>query len=109
MTSNDGRPFPSRPEESPLSWKRVTRREQCRCGTRIAPGEVGFEVITLPEDLEHLFRGRTFCSLRCISAYCLESLEILDALDTPEARAMAAGLHELSHEVAEIQGKVSGR
>ena len=68
---------------------------------------MGFEVTTVSPPLEPLFRGRIFCSLRCIGAYCLESLEILDAPDTPDSKAKAHDLRELHHEVAEIQAKVA--
>jgi hypothetical protein len=47
-----------------------------------------------------MFRDAVFCSPKCIRAFCLESLEMLDSLDTPDAKATVTDLHELTVEVA---------
>jgi hypothetical protein len=73
---------------------------KCRCGTRVAPGGTVFEITGVPPSLENLVRGTTFCSARCVRAFCLESLEMLDSLDSPDAKAAASDLHELALEVA---------
>ncbi|MGD0250957.1 MAG: hypothetical protein ABSB97_08770 [Thermoplasmata archaeon] len=58
--------------------------------------------------MEYRFRDGIFCSYRCIRAFCLESLEILDALDTPDSRIMATDLHDIHRWVAEILATVLG-
>jgi len=60
-----------------------------------------FGVTCIPPSLEDLFRGGVFCSVRCIRAFCLESLEILDALDTPNSKSMVTDLTEVHRELAE--------
>jgi len=58
------------------------------------------EITALPESLEGVLGGVIFCSPKCVRAFCLESLEVLDALDSPEAGAIVRDLHELTMEVA---------
>lgn len=67
-----------------------------------------FGVTTVSPASRDLFRDRVFCSVRCIGAFCLESLEVLDQLDTPNARAVVSDLHELHHEVSETLSSVLG-
>jgi hypothetical protein len=83
-----------------MSKSETTVSVQCRCGARIASGGTVFEVTTLPASLEGVFRGTIFCSPRCLRAFCLESLELLDLLDTEEAKVTVTDLHELNMEVA---------
>lgn len=73
---------------------------RCRCGTRVPSGGEVVEIAALPESLEGVFGGVVFCSAKCLRAFCLESLETLDALDTPDARETVSDLHELTMEVA---------
>jgi hypothetical protein len=73
---------------------------KCRCGTRIESGGTAFSVTGLPVSLEDLFREVIFCSPKCARTFCLESLEMLDALDTSDARSMVSDLHDLAMEVA---------
>jgi hypothetical protein len=54
-----------------------------------------FGVTVIPPSLRDLFRGGVFCSVGCIRAFCLESLEMLEALDTPNSEAMITDLHEV--------------
>lgn len=55
----------------------------------------------LPNPVESIFRGVLFCSPKCLRAFCLESLETLDAMDTPKSEEMVTDLHELTLEVAQ--------
>ncbi len=74
---------------------------QCRCGTRIPPGGTVFGLAVVPRSLKDLFRGGIFCSVRCVRAFCLETLEILDSLDTPATRLMVTDLQDVHRAVAE--------
>jgi hypothetical protein len=65
-----------------------------------------FGVTTVSLSSEDLFRDQVFCSVRCIGAFCLESLEVLDLLDTPRSRAVVSDLHELHREVSETLASV---
>ncbi|HTT45051.1 MAG TPA: hypothetical protein VMH38_03420 [Thermoplasmata archaeon] len=60
---------------------------------------LGIKIV--PPSLEDLFRGGVFCSVRCIRAFCLEILEMLEALDTPNSKAMVTDLREVHRELAE--------
>jgi len=60
-----------------------------------------FGVTFIPPSLEDLFRGGMFCSVGCIRAFCLESLEILDAVDTPNSKSMVTDLHEVHRGLSE--------
>lgn len=72
----------------------------CRCGTRIGLQELMVQVLNLPEPAARMFHDQGFCSVKCLRAFCLESLEMLDALDTPEARAIVSDIHALHQAVA---------
>jgi hypothetical protein len=74
--------------------------EKCRCGTLIPTGGAVFHV-TATESSERLFRNQVFCSPGCVRAFCLESLETLEALDTPASNAIVSDLHGLHREIAE--------
>lgn len=63
-------------------------------------GGTVFTLIDLPPTLEGLFAGAKFCSPKCVRAFCLESLETLDALDTAEAKELVTDIHELNMDVA---------
>lgn len=80
----------------------TTQPEKCRCGVRIAPGQklLRVESVSLTSDL--LFRGQVFCSARCLRQFCLESMETLDGLDTPESNAVVADFHEFYTGLTEI-------
>jgi hypothetical protein len=71
-------------------------RMTCRCGTRTAKGSPVIRVLNIRGPVASLFQGRGFCSVKCLRAFCLESLEQLDGLDTPEAEATVTDLHELN-------------
>jgi hypothetical protein len=73
---------------------------RCTCGTQLSIGATVCEVRPIPASLEYLFRRRSFCSPRCVQAFCLESLEILDSLDTPASKITIIDLHEFTMEVA---------
>ncbi|MGA7860547.1 MAG: hypothetical protein WCB19_01650 [Thermoplasmata archaeon] len=63
-------------------------------------------VESLPESAAELFRDRSFCSVRCLRAFSLESLETLDGLDTPEARDVVSDLHELYQAMAQTFAQI---
>jgi hypothetical protein len=91
--------------QNPVVRSTTSVLEKCRCGVRIPPGGGIFRVATvLPS--HPLFDGHAFCSTRCIHAYCLESLETLDAIDTPAATAMVSDLHALHQELAELLASI---
>jgi hypothetical protein len=81
---------------------------QCRCGTRIPEGGAAFRISPLPLSLEAVFDSAAFCSPTCVRAFCLEALEMLDALDTPDAKATVSDLHELTMEVATMLVSILG-
>jgi len=85
-----------------IALTRTSTSAQCRCGTRVPAGETAFGLLDVPASLETLFRPGIFCSVACIGAACLESLEVLDAIDTPESRTMVTDLHELHRRISEI-------
>jgi hypothetical protein len=53
-----------------------------------------------------LFRNQSFCSVRCLRAYLLETLETLEPLDTPEAAAIVTDLHVLYQAVAKTFAEI---
>lgn len=65
-------------------------------------------VEALSSTFEVLFRGQVFCSPRCIRQFCLESLETLDALDTPESASTVTDVHEMYAGVAELFAAILG-
>jgi hypothetical protein len=72
----------------------------CWCGTRVLAGGTVVRLANLPEPLAGLFERRSFDTVRCLRSFCLESLETLDGLDTPESNATVTDLHELYQELA---------
>jgi hypothetical protein len=75
--------------------------EVCRCGTRVVPGSRRLRVQGLPESVEALFEGRRFCSGRCVRAYFLESMEILDSIYTQGATMAVSDLHQVYQTLAQ--------
>jgi len=73
----------------------------CRCGARMLPGATEVRVVPDSPASELLFQNQVFCSLRCLRAFCLESIETLDALDTPSSADVVTDLHELYRGVAQ--------
>ena len=68
-----------------------------------------FGITTVPPTLKDLFRGGVFCSVRCIRAFCLETLEMLEALDTASSRMVVTDLHEVHRELSETLAMLQGR
>ena len=60
-----------------------TTEGSCRCGTRIARGDRIFGISGPNPSVATLLDGRPFCSISCIRAWFLETLNELDAIDTP--------------------------
>lgn len=81
-------------------------RVVCRCGTQIPRGGQVIRVEGLPDGAAELFADRAFCSPRCLRAFGLESLETLDGLDTPAARAVVTDLHELYRGLAKAFAQI---
>jgi hypothetical protein len=76
--------------------------DRCRCGVHIVPGAKVLRVESTGSISEGLFGGQVFCSRRCIRQFCLESMETLDALDTPTSTAIVTDVHELYSGVVEL-------
>jgi hypothetical protein len=85
----------------------TSKVEKCRCGTRLGPGQKRLHVESLSSASDSLFRDQTFCSPRCIRQFCLESLETLDGLDTPESSAIVADFHEFYTGLVELSAATS--
>ena len=101
MNSASAGALPPYTPELPIFKSDTTITVRCRCGTRVPRGGEVVGITSVPPSLESVFRGAIFCSPRCVRAFCLESLEILDSLDTPASRAMVTDLHELSLLIAQ--------
>jgi len=67
----------------------------CQCKSVIAAGNPLFLVEGVPSDVREIFEGRAFCSVRCIHAFCLDSLATLETLDTTGSKAIVTDLHDL--------------
>ncbi len=78
----------------------------CRCGVRIPAGGTVYRISTHSSSSHGLFDGQVYCSPRCIRLFLLESLETLDAIDTPASQSVVTDLHELYQGVAEIYAAV---
>jgi len=61
----------------------------------------------VPWSLQAHFLGGVFCSRKCVRAFLIETLETLEALDTPASVTMIADLHALNLEVARTLAEVS--
>ena len=108
MSSDSTRALPSR-RRGPRIFKSETAIPvTCSCGTRVPGGGKVFGLTALPASLESMFSGAIFCSPKCVRAFCLESLELLDSLDTEDAKATVTDLHELNMEVAMMLVAVLG-
>ena len=55
----------------------------CRCGTRFACGDGVYGVSDTSPTVATLLNGEMFCSRACVRAWFLETLNELDAIDTP--------------------------
>ncbi|MFZ0830053.1 MAG: hypothetical protein WCB18_07945 [Thermoplasmata archaeon] len=78
----------------------------CRCGTHLRSGVPLFIVEGVPASAREVFEGRVFCSVKCIRAFCLESLETLDGLDTKESKTVVTDLHDLYQGLAESFARI---
>jgi hypothetical protein len=87
--------LPSYSPDLPIFKSDTPIAVQCRCGARVPRGGEVVGISSVPASLESVFRGAIFCSPKCARAFCLESLEVLDSLDTPASKAMVSDLHEL--------------
>jgi hypothetical protein len=68
------------------------RERICRCGAQIGPRGTIEVVAGLPRDLTIFFDGLAFCSECCVRAQFLETLSVLDGLDTPNGEAIIPDL-----------------
>jgi len=108
-TSASGWAQSALPQDSPVFRTHTSIAVQCRCGTHIPAGGTVFGITTVPPTLKDLFRGGVFCSVRCIRAFCLETLEMLEALDTASSRMVVTDLHEVHRELSETLAMLQGR
>jgi hypothetical protein len=88
-------PAVSHEHDSSILKARTPLSVKCRCGTHVSPGEEVVSLAKVPKSLATIFRGGVFCSPKCLRAFCLESFELVDALDTPAATSMVTDLHDL--------------
>jgi hypothetical protein len=102
------RDLPTYTRELPIFKSDTSIAVQCRCGARVPHGGEVVGITTVPASLQSVFHGAIFCSPECVRAFCLESLEILDSLDTPASKAMVTDLHELCLEIATALAMISG-
>ena len=57
----------------------IVRAEvKCRCGTRLGPGESGYEFREIPEGVRPMLEGMTFCGPMCARAHLLEMMAVLE-------------------------------
>lgn len=70
----------------------ATGGERCRCGTRPAAGAPVWKLVDLPGPLTPTLRDHSFCSLECVRAEFLESLEFLE---TKHPRGVVADMEDL--------------
>ena len=108
MSSANSGALPPYTPELPIFKSDTAVSVWCRCGARVPRGGEVVGITSVPPSLESVFHGAIFCSPGCARAFCLESLEILDALDTPAARAMVTDLHELSLWIAQTLVRLLG-
>jgi len=97
-----GAPHPNLPMAVPPFESYSATWTPCRCGSAILNSGPIFCIAPVPESLQGLFHNETFCSNRCVRAFILETLERLEALDTPAARDMMTDLHRVYAEVVLI-------
>lgn len=65
--------------------QRVAAKDQrCRCGTRIATGDRCYEFHGVPEAVGGLLESQAFCTPRCLRAYLLEAMEVLEGAGSPD-------------------------
>jgi hypothetical protein len=69
-------------------------------------GAIALRVGELLDSVAELFRERTFCSARCIRAYCLETLETLDSLETIESQVIVLDLHAVVQALAKVYAQI---
>jgi len=86
------RPVPDSHHTPELTRRAPRDSETCRCGTRLGTQPLLIEVTNLTPALSPLFRGQTFCSVSCLRAFFLESLTLLDGIDTPVGEAQVSDL-----------------
>ena len=67
----------------------------CRCGTRLPPGSSILTVADWHPTVARLLKDQSFCSVACLRAWFLESLNELDALDTPENESLVLDLRSV--------------
>lgn len=78
---------------------------RCPCGTVLDAGASGWVVRSNSPALASLLTSRSFCSLRCLRAFLLESMEAIDAIDIPQARTMVTDLPEAHAEIRLIYAR----
>jgi len=88
--------------DSPLVLSHASVASRCRCGRTIAVGDAVYTVTTHPTLAWAMFHDQQFCSPRCVRAFCLESLESLEAIDMPATKAMVSDLREFGRMLAGV-------
>jgi hypothetical protein len=74
----------------------------CRCGVHLIAGRRGFTACPGSETLRPIFSHERFCSLLCLRAFALETLEDLVRCPRPESQNQWWDLRELVLDLAEV-------
>lgn len=62
-----------------LAARAAIGTERCPCGTPLSPGAPCYTLEGVPDLIASLVLGRSFCSLGCVRAFLLETLETFDS------------------------------
>jgi hypothetical protein len=64
----------------------------CRCGNTIVAGTRHLVIREVQEDLADSLGTQSFCSMGCIRAYILETIELQDATGSKQSDSLASSL-----------------
>jgi hypothetical protein len=81
----------------PLRERESERDDRCRCGRPIRVGEAAWRFVDPPESVASLLSEERFCSILCVRASLLESLELF------ETSAAAAVVQDVSDVLGELR------
>jgi hypothetical protein len=71
----------------------VCQSVSCRCGNAIIAGTRHLVIRNVDEMLSATLGIQSFCSLNCVRAYLLETIEMQDSIGSPESEELAIELH----------------
>jgi hypothetical protein len=67
-----------------LEHRGAVSGSRCRCGQRLPERTPCFAFEGIPAALTGLLEGQEFCSVGCVRAYLLETMEVLEGQASPE-------------------------